>query len=194
MEDVLKEMECCICLGSLFDDWSVSQPTQTAGDVAALQCGHLFHQACVMQHLEHNANCPLCRLATKEWVTLSTASPPSAPAAGTYHDELRARAASAREQHTTVANRVTALQERASEMQDEQKFVATAIFNMRRELTLMEAVDTSANRRATLRQAAREAMLALQGLEVAQAQAFREGSEIEEKIAKLKRKRERTNS
>jgi hypothetical protein len=61
MNELLQKMECCICLSFLVDDGTGTQRT-TQNEVAALQCGHLFHMPCVMQHLEHNATCPLCRL------------------------------------------------------------------------------------------------------------------------------------
>jgi hypothetical protein len=200
MNELLQKMECCICLSFLVDDGTGTQRT-TQNEVAALQCGHLFHMPCVMQHLEHNAACPLCRIpatAAEHLVALDLES--SAPLTplntlgecSPYQTSLQARTRSLRDKYTTIVNRTTALQEREKEMQEQRTFVTSAIANMKRQIALMERSAASASSLEALRIAAKEAKVAVEELELAHAWAIREGAEIEEKIAKMKRKRDRS--
>ncbi|KAH8248828.1 hypothetical protein KR032_003491, partial [Drosophila birchii] len=55
LNQIKKENTCSICLA----------PWEAEGDhcVVSLQCGHLFGELCIMQHLWNNSKCPLCKQA-----------------------------------------------------------------------------------------------------------------------------------
>lgn len=52
---LLREEECAICLGGV-----------SAGErVYDVACGHTFHEQCLEEWLNNNANCPACRYNIK---------------------------------------------------------------------------------------------------------------------------------
>ncbi|KAH8362600.1 hypothetical protein KR200_011514, partial [Drosophila serrata] len=53
LEKINYENSCAICL----------LPWEAQGDhrIISLHCGHVFGEYCILQHLERNSRCPLCK-------------------------------------------------------------------------------------------------------------------------------------
>lgn len=52
--DYVGRVSCPVCMDTLGEGATT--------EWAALQCGHCFHQGCLLQALEHNPVCPTCRV------------------------------------------------------------------------------------------------------------------------------------
>ena len=195
MNEVLRKIDCCICLVSLVDDGS---GTQRSGgdDVAALPCGHLFHLPCILQHLEHKSACPLCREQVSttgdRFVKLAlNGSNEDAKSPEAYEELLVKQCRALGDRQLTLGSRIKALQASETELKNQRDIHAKALTSMKQQIALLEGNVSSAASLAALRQAAVESRFALEQLNVDIAAAIREGEEIEEKIAKAKRKRAR---
>lgn len=53
IDDPDEPENCVICLEEI-------NPVESH-NLLALGCGHLFHKTCILQNLEYNKKCPICR-------------------------------------------------------------------------------------------------------------------------------------
>lgn len=55
LKDEFENDTCSICLDELYSD-------ENGDDIIQIKCNHMFHKKCLDEWIEHQKNCPLCKL------------------------------------------------------------------------------------------------------------------------------------
>jgi hypothetical protein len=135
------DLECCICLGSLFGE-SASQGGKL--DVGVFRCGHLIHFTCGSQNLEHKAVCPYCRAdfsKTPPHERLIFFAAPTRTSSMTlmgYIEKLSAECQEHKEKSSVLENRKHALRSQEIEMINTVDALRAEIDRSQRTISILE--------------------------------------------------------
>ncbi|KAL6182383.1 hypothetical protein ACLB2K_043805 [Fragaria x ananassa] len=61
LEAAVRQMECAICIEGLDHFYAAEEGNDHQRIIACLPCSHIYHEGCIVQWLETNHMCPLCR-------------------------------------------------------------------------------------------------------------------------------------
>lgn len=135
------DLECCICLGSVFGE-SASQGENF--DVGAFNCGHLVHFSCGSQSLEHKAVCPYCRADlsklsdTERLIALSVPKKKPTLSVASYVEKISSECQEHKEKSSVLETRKHALRSQEIEMINTVDALRTEIHRSQRTISILE--------------------------------------------------------